>query len=105
MKRAAALVTAALGSEVVRALAGRYWREVLFVMAGPEGLVEGAIGLVIQDTTGTMTVADFKTDAVSGDLKPELEAAYAPQVQTYATVLRQVAPGEVFSKLVFLRLL
>ena len=58
MKRAAELVTVALQSDMVKsALSGRYWREVPFAMMGPDGMVDGAIDLVIEDAAGNVTEA------------------------------------------------
>jgi len=105
-KRVAELVTAALQSDVVKsALAGRYWREVPFAMMGPDGIVEGAIDLVIEDAAGKVTVVDYKTDAFTPVIAAELEAIYAPQMETYVAALRKRGVERVSSRLLFLRML
>jgi ATP-dependent exoDNAse (exonuclease V) beta subunit len=104
VKRVAELVTVALQSDVIKsALAGRYWREVPFVMAAPDGLIEGAIDLVIEDTAGVVTVVDYKTDAVPPGSLPDLSAVYAPQLDSYVAVLRKRGVEQVSSQLLFLR--
>jgi ATP-dependent exoDNAse (exonuclease V) beta subunit len=106
VKRVAELVTVALQSDVIKsALAGRYWREVPFVMTGPDGMVEGAIDLVIQDTAGNVTIIDYKTDAVTPGLRAELSAIYAPQMETYGSALKRLGVEHVSSRLLFLRAL
>lgn len=80
---------AALASDVARASAGaRSWREVPFVMATPEGMVEGAIDLLFEDAGG-VSIADYKTDAVSEGQREALEKAYAPQLEAYGKALSQ----------------
>ena len=58
--------------------------------AGPVGARVGAIDLVYMDMAdGSLVVADYKTDDVSG---PELDArarAYAPQILAYAQALQR----------------
>jgi ATP-dependent exoDNAse (exonuclease V) beta subunit len=106
VKRVAELVTTALQSDVIKsALAGRYWREVPFAMMGPDGMVEGAIDLVIEDTAGSVTVVDYKTDAVPASSAAELESIYAPQMEAYVTGLRKLGVERISAKLIFLRAL
>jgi len=106
VKRVAELVTAALRSDVIKsALAGRYWREVPFAMMGPDGMVEGAIDLVIEDAAGSVTVVDYKTDAATPVIAAELEAIYTSQMELYVTALRKSGVEDVSSKLLFLRAL
>jgi ATP-dependent helicase/nuclease subunit A len=104
VRRVAELVTVALQSNVIKAaLAGRYWREVPFVMSGPDGMVEGAIDLVIQDAAGSVTIVDYKTDLAGSDVVPELESLYAPQMDLYVKALYQAGAKKVSSRFVFLR--
>lgn len=101
--KAGALVRAALQSEFMQGIRGkRLWREVPFAMDGPDGIVEGAIDLVVADA-GTLTVADFKTDAAGPELEAELRSVYAPQLGSYVGVLKRLGIGEVASRLLVLR--
>ncbi len=101
--RGAALVRAALGSEVVRsALAGRSWREVPFAVATPKGVVEGAIDLLAADAEGAM-VTDFKTDVVGAEARGEMIDLYAPQLQAYIRVVNGLGAGRVRAGLLLLR--
>jgi ATP-dependent exoDNAse (exonuclease V) beta subunit len=106
VKRVAELVTIALGSDAIKsALAGRYWREVPFAMVSPEGMVEGAIDLVIQDAAGNVTIVDYKTDAVPVSLAANLESIYASQIEIYVAAVKKLGIERVSSKLLFLRAL
>jgi ATP-dependent helicase/nuclease subunit A len=105
VKRVAELVTVALRSDVVKtALGGRYWREVPFVMTGLDGMVEGAIDLVIEDAAGNVTIVDYKTDSVTPEQCGELEAIYAPQLKSYVAVIKSLGIKQVSSKALFLRM-
>lgn len=99
VKRVAELVTVALQSDVIKsALAGRYWREVPFAMMSPDGIVEGAIDLVIEEAAGNVTIVDYKTDAVGPELSGELESIYASQLESYVAVVRNLGIKQVSSK-------
>ena len=74
-------------------------------MMGPDGIVEGAIDLVIEDAAGKVTVVDYKTDAFTPVIAAELEAIYAPQMETYVAALRKRGVERVSSRLLFLRML
>ncbi|HEY6073899.1 MAG TPA: PD-(D/E)XK nuclease family protein, partial [Anaerolineales bacterium] len=104
VKRVAELVTVALQSDTIKsALAGRYWREVPFGMMGPDGMVEGAIDLVIEDANGNVTVVDYKTDGVPPSHAAELESIYAPQMESYVAAVKKLGVEQVSSKVLFLR--
>ena len=88
-ERAKGLVRSALASDVVRSVeGGRSWREVPFVVATPEGTMEGAIDLLVE-AEGGVNIADYKTDAVGEAQRGALEAAYAPQLEAYAKAVGQ----------------
>ena len=104
VERVAALVTAALQSDVIKsALAGRYWREVPFAMTSPDGIIEGSIDLVIEDAAGRVTVVDFKTDTVTPLLVEELESLYMPQMESYVAAVKRFGIEHVSSRLLLLR--
>lgn len=101
--RAVALVRAALQSELIQSIGGKQsWREVPFSMDGPNGIVEGAIDLVVEDA-GKVTVADFKTDAAGPELETELQSVYAPQLESYVAVMKRLGIKGVTSRLLVLR--
>ncbi|TMI88475.1 MAG: hypothetical protein E6H00_12435 [Bacillati bacterium ANGP1] len=100
--RAVALVRAALTAAGSRLAPGaRVHREVPFAAAGPQGVVEGAMDMVVAGPDGT-AVIDFKTDAVSADQHGALRAIYSTQLEQYLAVVRRVVPGTVTGEVVFL---
>jgi ATP-dependent helicase/nuclease subunit A len=58
---------------------------------GPVGFVSGALDLLYRDPdTGTLVVADYKTDRAEGDAEvAELARAYAPQARLYARAVQE----------------
>jgi ATP-dependent exoDNAse (exonuclease V) beta subunit len=100
-QRAVILVRAALAAAGGRLSPGaRVHREVPFAAAGPQGVVEGAMDMVVAGPDGT-AVIDFKTDAVSVDQHEALRAIYSAQLEQYLGVVRRVAPGKVTGEVVF----
>ena len=100
-ERAVALVGAALAAAGRRLAPGaRVHREVPFAAAGPQGVVEGAMDMVVAGSDGT-AVIDFKTDAVSADRHDALRAIYSAQLEQYLAVMRRAAPGKVTGEVVF----
>jgi ATP-dependent exoDNAse (exonuclease V) beta subunit len=103
-RRAAALVRRALASEnVARAPRGRLYREVPFASFGSDGMIEGAIDLLIAPPEGA-TVIDFKTDAVREEHREAVQLLYSVQLEEYVAVARQAAGPEVAGRLMFLQL-
>ena len=100
-QRAVILVRAALAAAGSRLAPGaRVHREVPFATAGPQGVIEGAMDMVVAGPDGT-AVIDFKTDAVSADQHGALRAIYSAQLEQYLVVARRVAPGKVNGEVVF----
>ena len=100
--RAVELVRAALANRSVRtALAGPHWWEVPFAKVGPGGVVEGAIDMVA-DERDSVTVIDFKTDAVTNEQQKELESVYSAQIKEYLDVVRSVVSKPTTGGLIFL---
>lgn len=100
-QRGITLVRAALAAAGSRVAPGaRVHREVPFATAGPQGVVEGAMDMVVAGPDGT-AVIDFKTDAVSGDRHDALRAIYSAQLEQYLGVMRRVARGKVTGEVVF----
>jgi ATP-dependent helicase/nuclease subunit A len=86
------LVQRALGSRIVQeALAApRCFREMPFVLAGETFLSEGRCDLVFE-SGGTLTVVDFKTDAVLTSEEIDARAeSYRPQALVYARALAHI---------------
>ena len=100
-QRAIALVGAALAAAGRRLAPGaQVHREVPFAAADPEGVVEGAMDMVVAGPDET-AVIDFKTDAVSADQHGALRAVYSAQLAQYLEVARRVVPGKVTGEVVF----
>ena len=62
---------------------------------GEEVLLQGVVDCWFQNPDGTVTVVDFKTDAVTEDRLAERAESYRPQLEAYAGVLAQVLGAEV----------
>jgi ATP-dependent exoDNAse (exonuclease V) beta subunit len=88
------LVRSALASDVVkRASAREHWRESYVGTVQPDGTVlEGFVDLIYREDDGRLTVVDYKTDAIPTAALDARVAYYAPQLQTYATILPNTAP-------------
>ena len=70
--------------------AGRIFRELPFLMIGGGRLIRGVADLVFEEA-GALVVADFKTDAVSGDGVDARAAHYRPQGTAYAMGIEAAA--------------
>jgi ATP-dependent exoDNAse (exonuclease V) beta subunit len=102
VRRATALVQAALRSGEIRAVArARSWREVPFAAAEGDGFMEGAIDLLAEGE-GAITLADFKTDAVGAGQAEDLRRLYRPQLAAYADALRRAGITRVVERLILL---
>ncbi len=64
-------------------------------LSGEKVLVQGVIDLFFEEEDGTLTVVDFKTDAVAGPLVDERAKAYRPQLRVYAEALTEIAKKPV----------
>lgn len=98
------MVSAALGSAVVRRAASRrHWRELYVAIpldaradsSSPPALLEGFVDLVFEDDDG-LVVVDYKTDRIAGPETLHAAAAYyAPQVAAYAAALERSCGRQV----------
>ena len=68
---------------------------------GEEVLLQGVADCWFQDPDGSLTVVDFKTDAVTGDTAAARAAGYAPQLDAYAGALSQVLGAPVSRKILW----
>ena len=89
-----ALVRSALASDVVqRAAAREHWRESYVGTVQPDGTVlEGFVDLIYREDDGRLTIVDYKTDAIPAAALDARVAYYAPQLETYATIVPNTAP-------------
>jgi ATP-dependent helicase/nuclease subunit A len=81
-------------SLVMRTVSAPLWRDIEggtsvkteFTISAPLGVdyIMGTIDRIYRDAEGVLSVLDYKTDAVEGDLLQEKARAYLPQVQFYA---------------------
>lgn len=53
-------------------------------------LVQGVIDLFFEEDDGTLTLVDFKTDAVTGAMVDQRARSYIPQVRIYAEALAEI---------------
>lgn len=88
-----ALVRSALTSDPVRRAAVReHWRESYVGAAQPDGtILEGFVDLIYREDDGTLVIIDYKTDAIPAAALDERVAYYAPQLNTYATIIDPTA--------------
>ncbi|WP_237770232.1 PD-(D/E)XK nuclease family protein [Ornithinimicrobium sp. CNJ-824] len=84
------LARSLLQSDVVRRAAAReHWRESYVATAQEDGTVlEGFVDLLYREDDGRLVVVDYKTDDVPGEAWPARAAFYAPQLRTYAEIVR-----------------
>jgi ATP-dependent helicase/nuclease subunit A len=79
-------------------------REVPVLFGGEEETVwSGACDLIYRDADGSVVVADYKTDAVSGDPR-EAADRYRPQMTVYREAVSRALPGAtVRAEILFVR--
>ena len=66
-------------------------REVWVAAEVSEGMeIEGSIDLIIQNDDGTVTIVDYKTDQVEGEILQERAKGYEPQLAGYAVALEKL---------------
>jgi ATP-dependent exoDNAse (exonuclease V) beta subunit len=84
-----ALVRSALNSDIIQRAATRdHWRESYLGGQQPDGtILEGFVDLIYREDDGTLTIVDYKTDAVPTAALDSRIAHYAPQLQAYTTLL------------------
>ncbi|TDO35254.1 PD-(D/E)XK nuclease superfamily protein [Kribbella sp. VKM Ac-2527] len=84
-----ALVRSALNSEIIQRAATRdHWRESYLGGQQPDGtILEGFVDLIYREDDGTLTIVDYKTDAVPTAALDSRIAHYAPQLQAYTALL------------------
>ncbi len=90
------LVRNVLESPIVAGATGENsWREAWVAAEIADGLeVEGSIDLIVQNSDGTVTIIDYKTDRVSGESLIQRAKGYEPQLAGYALVVEQLGlPG------------
>ena len=68
---------------------------------GEEVLLQGVVDCWFRNPDGTVTVVDFKTDAVTEGTVAERAAEYAPQLEAYAGALSQVLDARVSRKILW----
>lgn len=99
------LVRSALATPTIRAAAQlEHWRET-YVGAElePGRVTEGYLDLLIRETSGSLTVVDYKTDAVpAGGMKSRV-VFYRPQLRAYRDALVAATDAKVRCILMFLR--
>jgi ATP-dependent exoDNAse (exonuclease V) beta subunit len=97
------LVSNVLESPVVAgATSDNSWREVWVAAEVSSGIeVEGSIDLIIRNADGTVTIVDYKTDQVSGELLTERARGYEPQLAGYALVVEKLGMKVKEAVLVF----
>ncbi len=67
------------------------WREVWVAAEISEGMeIEGSIDLIIQNDDDTVTIVDYKTDQVKGEILQERAKGYEPQLAGYALALEKL---------------
>ncbi len=98
------LVDSALASDVVRRAAAReHWRETYVGTVQEDGTVlEGYVDLIYRDEDGTLSVVDYKTDAVPAGAVSSRVTYYAPQMTAYCTALAAATSSPVSATLLFL---
>jgi ATP-dependent helicase/nuclease subunit A len=99
------LVQSALDNEVVkRAAASQHWRETYVGTVRDDGtILEGYVDLIYRENDGSLTVVDYKTDAVPAGAIPSRVAYYKPQMDAYRECLTASTGGEVSTTLLFLQ--
>jgi ATP-dependent exoDNAse (exonuclease V) beta subunit len=99
------LVQSALDSEVVkRAAASQHWRETYVGTVRDDGTtLEGYVDLIYRENDGSLTVVDYKTDAVPAAAIASRVAYYKPQMDAYRECLTASTGGEVSTTLLFLQ--
>jgi ATP-dependent exoDNAse (exonuclease V) beta subunit len=98
------LVLSALNSEVVkRAAASQHWRETYVGTVQDDGTtLEGYVDLIYREDDGSLTVVDYKTDAVPAGAIASRVAYYKPQMDAYRECLTASTGGAVSTTLLFL---
>jgi ATP-dependent exoDNAse (exonuclease V) beta subunit len=98
------LVQSALDSEVVkRAAASQHWRETYVGTVRADGTVlEGYVDLIYREDDGSLTVVDYKTDAVPAGAVASRVAYYTPQLDAYRECLTASTGEAVSTTLLFL---
>jgi ATP-dependent helicase/nuclease subunit A len=98
------LVQSALDSEVVkRAAASQHWRETYVGTVRADGtILEGYVDLIYREEDGSLTVVDYKTDAVPAGAIASRVAYYTPQLDAYRECLTASTGEAVSTTLLFL---
>ncbi|MBN4064622.1 UvrD-helicase domain-containing protein [Dehalococcoides mccartyi] len=86
------LVKNVLGSPTVSmANSGNSWSEAWVAAEVEDGIeIEGSVDLMIQHDDGSITIVDYKTDRVVGELLAERARGYENQLAGYALVLEKL---------------
>ena len=89
------LVRSALSSEVVkRAAAREHWRESYVGMVQQDGTVlEGFVDLIYREDDGSLVIVDYKTDDAPDAALPSRVSYYAPQLNSYRTIVETAIHG------------
>ncbi len=87
---------------VARATSSNSWREAWVAAEISDGIeVEGSIDLMIQNEDGSMTIVDYKTDRIQGELLDERAKGYEPQLAGYVLILEKLGMSVRDAILVF----
>ncbi len=68
---------------------------------GESMLLQGVIDLYFEQEDGSLSILDFKTDAVTPATSPGRAAAYAPQLAIYADALAEITGRPIRSRSVY----
>ena len=69
----------------------RYWREAWVAAEVEPGIeIEGSVDLMIQNPDKSISIVDYKTDSVRGQILAERAVGYEPQLAGYALVLEKL---------------
>lgn len=68
---------------------------------GESMLLQGVIDLFFEREDGSLSILDFKTDAVTPATSPGRAAAYAPQLAIYADALAEITGRPIRSRMVY----
>lgn len=68
---------------------------------GESLLLQGVIDLFFENEDGSLSILDFKTDAVTTASSPERAAAYAPQLAIYADALAEITGRSIRTRWVY----
>lgn len=98
-----ALVRSALASDLVRwAAEQEHWAETFVATVEDGRVLEGFVDLTVRAADGTVTIVDYKTDAVPVGALGARTQYYAPQLRAYARALRDAGADVRRAVLLFL---